>query len=100
MAEKGFKRFIPALISLVMEIIKRTSRVRKHDKDIKKIDQAQERLSTLENLMVKMEKKFQNNREDVDKKLTAIKTFLIINTILLLIILLLVMGLFNLNCPF
>jgi len=100
MAEKGFKRFIPALIPLVMEIINRTRRERNHDKDIEKIDQAQEKLATLENLMVKMEKKFQNNREDVEKKLATIKTFLIINTILLLFIAYLALGQAYINCPF
>ncbi len=99
MAEKGFKRFLPALIPLIMEVMRRMKRDRIHDKEIEKIDQTQEKLSTLENLMVKMEKKSQSNREQMDKKLTVIKTFLIINTILLLVFLLATTGFFSVNCP-
>ncbi len=99
MAEKGFKRFLPALIPLIMEVMRRMKRDRIHDKEIEKIDQTQEKLSTLENLMVKMEKKSQTNREQMDKKLAAIKTFLIVNTILLLVVLLATTGFFPVNCP-
>jgi len=99
MAETGFKRFIPALIPIVMEIIKRIKRDRNHDRDIEKIDQTQEKLSTLENLIVKMEKKTQDNRNLMEKQFATIKTFLIVNSILLLGVLLILLRSLSPSCP-
>ncbi len=59
MAQK-FKRFIPTFIPLLFEVIRHFRRDSAHDRNIKKFDKSREQLSTIEHLLVKLEKNVKN----------------------------------------
>ena len=63
MAQK-FKRFIPTFIPLLFEVIRHFRRDSAHDRNIKKFDKSREQLSTIEHLLVKLEKNVKNQREN------------------------------------
>ncbi|MGI6197924.1 MAG: hypothetical protein ACOYIS_02185 [Candidatus Cloacimonadaceae bacterium] len=62
MASK-FKRFIPTFIPLMFEVLRHFRRDSAHDRNIKKFDKSQEKLSTIEHLVVKLEKNVKDQRE-------------------------------------
>ena len=63
MASK-INRFIPTFIPLAFEVLRHFKRDSAHNKDIKKFDQSREKLSTIEHLMVKLEKNVKQQREN------------------------------------
>ena len=63
MAGKTFNRFIPAFIPLVFEVMRHLRRDTNHNSDIKKFDKSQEKLGTIEHLLVRLEKKMIQHRD-------------------------------------
>ncbi len=88
MADKGLKRFIPSFIPLVFELIQHFNRNKAHDQNIKKLDKTQEKLSTVEHMLVRLEKKIQTNRDEIQKLTIRIHIYLVANFIVLVAVLL------------
>lgn len=79
----SFARLIPAFIPLVYEVAKHMHRDTNHNQNIKKNDKTTEHLGTLEHMMVRLERKVQNNRDVYQKTFSQVKWWLIINSALL-----------------
>lgn len=94
MADKGFKRFIPTFIPLFLELLRHLKRDSNHNNNIKKFDKTQEKLSSVEHLLVRLEKKVIQQRDDISQKTYHIKLWLAVNSALLIAI---VIKLFFLN---
>lgn len=88
MADKTFKRFVPSFIPLLFELYRHFSRDHSHDQNIKKLDKTQEKLSTVEHMLVRLEKKIQTNREEIKKMAFRLQVYLIANFAVLLIVIL------------
>jgi len=86
MADKGFKRFLPSFITIAFELMDHWKRDSAHNSNIKKLDKTSEQLSTIENMLVRLEKKIQINRELVDKLKTVLFYSMAANLVLLLVI--------------
>ena len=84
---KNMKRFIPAFIPLFYQLFKHFRRDLAHDGNIRKKDKTAEKLSTVEHLLVKMERKVQQNRQVYEKLAKNIMIWLLINSLLLIAIL-------------
>lgn len=84
---KKISRYIPTFIPLVWEMLKLFNRNNKHDQNIKKKDHTAEKIGSLEHLMVRLEKKVQQNREIYRKCFNKVIIWLCINSILLIAIL-------------
>ena len=82
----SFKRFIPTFIPLAYEVIKHLRRNNNHNQNIRKTDKTAEKIGTLEHLMVRLEKKVQNNREVYEKHFAQLRWWLIINSALMVAI--------------
>jgi len=80
-------KFIPTVIPVVFELLHFFKRNSKHDQDIRKKDRTAEKIGSLEHLMVRLEKKVQQNREIYIKSFNKIKIWLAINSLLLIAIL-------------
>ncbi|PKN73353.1 MAG: hypothetical protein CVU50_03425 [Candidatus Cloacimonetes bacterium HGW-Cloacimonetes-3] len=83
---KAFSRFIPAFIPLIFEVMRHFKRDTNHNIAIKKNDKTQDKLGTLEHLLVRLEKKVQLNREVYIKSFNQLRIWLAINSILLIAI--------------
>ncbi len=59
------KKLLPAFIPMAWEVVRHFKRDLNHDINIKKINESEEKLATIENLIVRMEKKTQLNREEI-----------------------------------
>jgi hypothetical protein len=86
MAAKGFNRFLPAFIPLAFEVMRHLRRDSSHNNNIKKYDKTSEKLSTIEHLMVRLEKKTQADREAFKAVNARIQIWLAINSVLLIAI--------------
>lgn len=84
---KTFNRFIPAFIPLIFELMRHFRRDLSHNNSIKKFDKNQEKIATIEHLMVKMEKKMISQREQSRILFNRIIWWLAINSALLIAIL-------------
>ncbi len=84
---KAFNRFIPAFIPLIFELLRQFRRDTNHNQSIRKNDKTQDKLGTLEHLLVRLEKKVQLNREVYLKSFQQLRIWLAINSILLIAIL-------------
>lgn len=84
---KSFKSLI-AFIPLGFELMRQMRRNSNHDSDIRKKDKTAEKISTVEHLLVRLEKKVQNNREVFQKTANKIYLWLAINSTLLILVLL------------
>ncbi len=84
MSEKSIKKYLPSFITILMAIIERWKRQSVHNLEIKKIDQTREQLDTIENMLVRLEKKIQQNREMINS-LKFILTLSIFANVVLLI---------------
>jgi hypothetical protein len=94
MADKKFKSFLPSFITIVFELMEHWKRDSAHNSNIKKLDKTAEQLGTIENMLVRLEKKIQTNRETLDKLKLQLNISLAANLALLIVILLKVLGLF------
>ncbi len=86
MSAKFWNRLIPAFVPLAFELFRQFKRNGNHNKDIKKFDKTQEKLSTIEHLMVRLEKKVLSNRDDFKRMSLNLQIWLVINTALLIAI--------------
>jgi len=82
--------FGSALASMIMDKIRKA----KHDGRVGKIDKTEEQIATIENMLVRLEKKIQENRTLIETVRLRIYIGLSINIVLLLLILLKVFGVF------
>jgi len=80
----GFKRFMPAFIPLAFELFRHYRRDLNHNGNIRKADKSAEKLATMEHMMVRLEKKIQQNRETYESIANKILIWLAINSILLI----------------
>lgn len=83
MGEKSFKRYFPAFIPFAFELIRHFRRDSSHNTDIKKFDKSQEKLGTIEHLLVRLEKKMIEHRDNAKAFNTRIVWWLAINSALL-----------------
>ncbi len=88
MTDKSFKRFIPSFLPLAFELFQHFNRNKAHDANIKKLDKTQEKLATVEHMMVRLEKKIQTNRNEIQKLAVRVQIFLIANLVVLISVLL------------
>lgn len=82
--------FGSALASMIMDKIRKA----KHDGRVGKIDKTEEQIATIENMLVRLEKKIQENRTLIETVRLRIYIGLSVNIVLLLLILLKVFGVF------
>jgi len=94
MSEKGYKRFLPSFITIVFELFEHLARHSAHSSNVKKLDKTAEQLGTIENLLVKLEKKVQVNRDLIERLKLQLTFSLIVNVVFMLVILLKVLGYF------
>ncbi|HPV14043.1 MAG TPA: hypothetical protein PL126_00170 [Candidatus Cloacimonadota bacterium] len=85
MASK-FNRFIPTFIPLIFEVLRHFRRDSAHDRNIKKFDKSREQLSTIEHLMVKLEKNVKDQRENTRRFQLKLLWWLAINSAILIAI--------------
>jgi len=81
------KNFIPTFIPVVLELLSIFKRNAKHDQNIRKKDRTAEKIGSLEHLMVRLEKKVQQNRDYYQKSIKGVRIWLAINSALLIAIL-------------
>ena len=65
MAGSILKKLLPAFIPVAWEVINHFKRDMNHNSNIKKFDASEEKLPTIENLIVKVEKKALINRDEI-----------------------------------
>ena len=93
MAEKNYKKFLPSFITIVFELLEHWKRDSAHNNNIKKLDKTTEQLGTIENMLIRLEKKIQTNRDMVEKLKGFLFISLAANLVFLAVILLRVFGL-------
>ncbi len=86
MADRGFRRFMPAFIPLAFELFRHFKRDVNHNGNIRKSDKSTEKLATLEHMLVRLEKKIQHNRETYEKIANRIMIWLALNSLVLIAI--------------
>lgn len=84
---KSFNRFIPTFIPLFFELMRHLRRDANHNNNIRKNDKTAEKLGTMEHMMVRLEKKVQQNREFYHKNFNQLRLWLILNSALLIAVL-------------
>ncbi|MCB5277832.1 MAG: hypothetical protein WC252_00410 [Candidatus Cloacimonadaceae bacterium] len=82
----SFRRFIPAYLPLLFELIRHFKRDLNHNGNIRKADHNSEKMATIEHMLVRLEKKIQYNRETYEKIANRIYLWLTINSVLLIAI--------------
>ncbi len=93
MAKAGFKSFLPSFITIAFELMQHWKRDYAHNNNIKKLDKTTEKLGTIENMLLRLEKKIQANRNLINRLQQILFVSLGANLILLLIILIKLLGL-------
>ncbi|MCB5246112.1 MAG: hypothetical protein WC179_02510 [Candidatus Cloacimonadaceae bacterium] len=83
MAKFNFKKILPLMIPLIIEV----SRYLRPGITVPVKDKSHNQIATLENLLVRMERKVQENRMQVYKLKKLITVWLTINSVLLVAIL-------------
>lgn len=92
MAEKSYKRYLPSFITILFELVEHWKRDSAHNSNIRKLDKTAEQLGTIENMLVRLEKKIQVNRELVNNLKNMLFISMAANLVLLLIIFLRLFG--------
>jgi hypothetical protein len=87
MAGLNMKKIIPTFIPLLFEIFSHMRRDSAHNNNIKKFDHTEEKLSTIENLLIKQDKKEMLVRDEFKKAVLRIQIWLVLNSALLIAIL-------------
>ncbi|MCB5271169.1 MAG: hypothetical protein LHW56_04915 [Candidatus Cloacimonetes bacterium] len=87
MAKLGLSRFMPAFIPLMFEVFRHFKRDLSHNDNIRKTDKSAEKMATIEHMLVRLERKIQNNRDTYLKIANKVTIWLIINSALLVTIL-------------
>lgn len=93
MAEKSYKRFLPSFITIVFELLEHWKRDAAHNSNIRKLDKTADQLGTIENMLVRLEKKIQYNRDLVDRLKFMLYISMAANLLLLIVIFLKVFSL-------
>ena len=88
MAPFSLKKLTPAFIPLAFELMRHFRRNSNHDNNIRKTDKTAEKIATVEHLLVRLEKKVQQNREVYRSAASRIYLWLAANSALLIVILL------------
>jgi hypothetical protein len=88
MAEKSYKRYLPSFITIVFELLEHWKRDAAHNSNIRKLDKTADQLGTIENMLVRLEKKIQHNRDLVDRLKFMLFISMAANLLLLIVILL------------
>lgn len=83
---KAFNRFIPAFIPIIFELMRQFRRDTNHNQNIKKNDKSQEKLGTIEHLLLRLEKKVQFNRDVYVKSFSQLRIWLAVNSVILIAI--------------
>ena len=83
----SLKKLLPAFIPLVMEVMSHVKRDASHNSNIKKIDKTEEKLATIENLVVRLEKKVITNRDEIKAMNIKLQIWLVLNSAMLIAIL-------------
>lgn len=84
MAIFKYKRLVPTFIPLAFELLRHFVRDFTHNENIRKTDKSTENMANVEHLLVRLEKKMQNNRETFEKITTRLTIWLAVNSILLI----------------
>lgn len=86
MAASLLKRFLPAFIPVAYEVVRHLRRDTTHNSEIKKFDKSEEKLATIEHLIVRLEKKAQSNKDEIRASKVRLEIWLAINSALLVAI--------------
>ncbi len=86
MAGLTFRKILPAFIPVAFELVRHFKRDLSHNSNIKNFDETEEKLATIENLIVKVEKKALINREEIKAFKTQFMIWAAINSALLIAI--------------
>ena len=82
----SLKKLLPAFIPLVMDVMSHVKRDASHNNNIKKIDKTEEKLATIENLVVRLEKKVITNRDEIKTMSLKLQIWLVLNSAMLIAI--------------
>lgn len=80
-------KYFPAFLPVLFSLLKNFRRDWTHSSNIRKTDKTAERISTVEHMLVRLEKRIQLNRVTYEKIARRVYIWLIINSALLLAIL-------------
>ncbi|MDP2172470.1 MAG: hypothetical protein Q8M98_03545 [Candidatus Cloacimonadaceae bacterium] len=86
MKDIGIKKFIPAVLPLLWELFRHFKRDSGHNNNIKKFDKTQEKLATVEHLIVRLEKTVQQSRETTQTINNRLQIWLALNSAILIAI--------------
>jgi hypothetical protein len=92
MPDKNYKKFLPSFIFLVFELLSHWKRDFSQNNKVKKFDKTAEQLGTIENLLIRLEKKIQHNRNMLDKLIFTVNISLLVIFVTLTFIFLKVFG--------
>ncbi len=84
MAGSIIKKLLPAFLPVAWELINNIKRDVNHNNKIKKFDESEEKLATIENLIIKVEKKALINREEIKSFKSHFYIWAAINSALLI----------------
>ncbi len=87
MAIFDLKKLVPTFIPVAFELMRHFKRDVSHNSNIRKFNEAEEKLATIENLIVKIEKKSMVNRDEIRVIKTRFTIWMAINSALLIAIL-------------
>lgn len=87
MAGLTLKKILPAFIPVAFELVRHFKRDLTHNSNIKKIDETEEKLATIENLIVRVEKKALINRDEIKSFKTHFMIWAALNSALLIAVL-------------
>ncbi|MCB5224522.1 MAG: hypothetical protein WCY21_07250 [Candidatus Cloacimonadaceae bacterium] len=87
MAIFNLKKLVPTFIPVAFELMRQFKRDVNHNSNIRKINEAEEKLATIEHLIVKIEKRAIVNRDEIRAIKTRFTIFATINSALLIAIL-------------
>ncbi|NLW18315.1 MAG: hypothetical protein GXY81_01310 [Candidatus Cloacimonetes bacterium] len=87
MAIFNFKKLIPTFIPVALELMRHFKRDVSHNNNIRKFDETDDKLATIKNLLVKIEKKTLINRDEIRSMKTRVTIWAVINSALLIAIL-------------
>lgn len=77
---------IPTFIPLAFELLRHFKRDTSHNNNIKKYDKTQEKLATVEHLIVRLEKKVQQSKDSTQAISTRLQIWLALNSAVLIAI--------------
>ncbi|MDZ4182610.1 MAG: hypothetical protein U1B83_07030 [Candidatus Cloacimonadaceae bacterium] len=77
---------IPTFIPLAFELLRHFKRDNNHNNNIKKFDKTQEKLATVEHLIVRLEKKVQQGKDSTQAISSRLQIWLALNSAILIAI--------------